>query len=650
METQQYKSSKRRENRKTGLKILICIFVTTMISVFGIVLLTSNLSFLVNWYEKMMAVEYKDISYMEDLEQLLYKHETLVFQHMVAADKDTKDSLMAKAYEIQQEINELLVVFDEHMKGRENAELFHTIYSGVGSYFNKIDIIFDFSSGGDVATAEYYMNMTLANNIVQVNDNVEQLKENIELAVREKNEQIEKQVNRTSKMVVLLVVMLLSFAVIEHLLCGKLTKRIVYIDPLTGTANADAMEAYMTRMQKKKRLDQFTEVLINMKDFNYLNRQYGTDVGDALLTAYGQALRAKMQDSEVLSRQSGDTFLALLKKEHAEDFLEYLKAVKVEIPVADVKRSFDLHCRCAVYPIRQEDTAGDALNNVSMTLSIAKRSGNKDQVWFSEKRYKQIMADQEVLELFEKGMKQEEFVVYYQPKVNARTKKLCGCEALVRWFHEGQLVPPGKFIPVLESEGKVVELDFYVFEHVCRDIAEWVKKGIEPVRISSNFSKLHLQNPNLAEDILSIMRKYEIDPKYIELELTESSGYDDLVMLKKFVKQMNEEQVHTSMDDFGTGYSSLSMLKDVDVDVVKLDKSFLNGVDQGDESKEKMISHLIHMIRDLQRTVVCEGVETEKEFEFLKGVDCDMIQGYLFDKPLPHDEFEQRLIHPLYQS
>ena len=321
METQQYKSSKRRENRKTGLKILICIFVTTMISVFGIVLLTSNLSFLVNWYEKMMAVEYKDISYMEDLEQLLYKHETLVFQHMVAADQDTKDSVLAKAYELQQEINELLVVFDDHIKGRENAELFHTIYSGVGSYFNKIDIIFDFSSSGDVATAEYYMNMTLANNIAQVNDNVEQLKENIELAVREKNEQIEKQVNRTSKMVVLLVVMLLSFAVIEHLLCGKLTKRIVYIDPLTGTANADAMEAYMTRMQKKKKLDQFTEVLINMKDFNYLNRQYGTDVGDALLTAYGQALRAKMQDGEVLSRQSGDPFLALIKKERADDFL-----------------------------------------------------------------------------------------------------------------------------------------------------------------------------------------------------------------------------------------------------------------------------------------------------------------------------------------
>ena len=252
----------------------------------------------------------------------------------------------------------------------------------------------------------------------------------------------------------------------------------------------------------------------------------------------------------------------------------------------------------------------------------------------------------ETIAKFSDAIKNKEFLVYYQPKVDMTTNKLCGCEALVRWMHDGKLIPPFSFIPILEDEGYITELDFYVFEKVCEDISVWVSKGIEPVRISSNFSKLHLKNKRFAEDVLETIAKYNVDKKYIEIELTESSGYDDFEAMTQFVNKMKVESIHTALDDFGTGYSSLSLLKDLDIDVVKLDKSFLNGANT--DLQKQMIENIIKMIRDLHHDVICEGVETEQQAQFLKSVKCFMAQGYLYDKPLPHDDFESRLVSPVY--
>ena len=253
-----------------------------------------------------------------------------------------------------------------------------------------------------------------------------------------------------------------------------------------------------------------------------------------------------------------------------------------------------------------------------------------------------------IIDEFHESIEKNEFKVYYQPKVNTETNDLCGAEALVRWIKDDRVIPPAEFIPVLENEGVVTEIDFYVFETVCRDIADWRQKGITPVTISSNFSKLHLANPDFADSILSIVKKYEIPHNLIEIELTESSGYSNYDALTHFVERMNIENINTSIDDFGTGYSSLSMLKDINVDVVKIDKSFLGKDDPIDTVREKMLGNVIRMIRDLDRTVICEGIETENQLNFLKKADCGVVQGYFFDKPLPHDEFELRLKHPHY--
>ena len=201
----------------------------------------------------------------------------------------------------------------------------------------------------------------------------------------------------------------------------------------------------------------------------------------------------------------------------------------------------------------------------------------------------------------------------------------------------------GKSVMVLEKEGFVPELDIYVFDKVCQDIKHWEKEGFEPVRISSNFSKLHLKNPNFADDVLEIVDKYGVDHKYVDIEITESSGYSDFDALITFISRMKEAGISVSMDDFGTGYSSLSMLRDVDVDIVKIDKSFVDIVTKGDEIGTRFFRNVVKMIHDLNRDTVSEGVETRQQVDILKKTECHIAQGYYFDKPLPEQEFFERV-------
>lgn len=260
---------------------------------------------------------------------------------------------------------------------------------------------------------------------------------------------------------------------------------------------------------------------------------------------------------------------------------------------------------------------------------------------------KQIMMEKEITTIFPKALRDMEFKVFYQPKVNLEDNRICGAEALVRWLKDGAIIPPNEFIPVLEREGKICSIDFYVLECVCKNIREWLDKGIEVVRISVNFSKLNLYNRHLTEEILSIMNKYGVENKYIEIELTEMSGYEDYEALCVFVDNMKKCGIKTSIDDFGTGYSSFNLIKDLNTDIIKLDRSFLINIDKGNRqhsrTDEIVIKNIVNMVNELDMEVIAEGVENVEQAEFLKKINCLKVQGFLFDKPLPIEEFEEVL-------
>lgn len=249
-----------------------------------------------------------------------------------------------------------------------------------------------------------------------------------------------------------------------------------------------------------------------------------------------------------------------------------------------------------------------------------------------------------VLPLFENSFRNEAIRVYLQPKISAETKKVVGAEALSRLIDsDGKVIPPVNFIAALEKTGKIVELDFYVLSFICKLIRKWIDEGIEPITISFNLSRIHFFSNTVVEDICKLAEEYNVPPQYIEIEVTESVFFEASEMIVSKVNALRDYGFKVSVDDFGTGYSSLSLIGVLPVDVVKLDKSFVKESLKSPRGSDLM-KGIIKILNDIHLEIVCEGVETEEEATAVSEYGCDEMQGYLFDKPIPTDEFENKYI------
>ena len=428
-------------------------------------------------------------------------------------------------------------------------------------------------------------------------------------------------------------------------ICGRarlieLLKKIRIIDNMTGIANLQGFNEFIEETKKKGQLPFYHAVCVNIKNFSFINRAIATKRSNETLREYARYVQRHLHEGEIFARTAGDNFLGLILNENIDEFLELISKINIH---ADTDAKFiQLGSRTGVYSVQNGDTIVDIKGYVEAALTMA-RQQNVDVLFFEHSIMERMLRDKEISAIFPMAIKKEQFEVYYQPKVNITDQTICGCEALVRWNRNGRLISPMDFIPVLEREGTICTLDFYVLEKVCQSIKSWKERGIQPVRVSSNFSKVHLKNPLLADKIFSIIDKYDVEPEYIEIELTESSGYENYDNLIKFIKDMRERGIHTSIDDFGTGYSSLNLLTDLEVDAVKLDKSYSIRFDNHEEKTKILIRNIVNMVHDLGYKVIAEGVETEEQAAYLRSIGCTTVQGFLYDKPLELQEFEERL-------
>lgn len=433
-----------------------------------------------------------------------------------------------------------------------------------------------------------------------------------------------------------------------YLLCtrtrflGRVQKTSV-TDPLTGVLNTAGLIKYGSILKEENKLTEYTGLFLNIKGFRYINQRFDFSHGNTVMRKYTQKLRSYLQSDELLARLGCDNFCLLVRSERLDTLLDSLLSVRVHVQLEDFVNTIDIAARVGIYEVRPYDSMSDVLNKSTVAGMLAKTSLHHNTIWFRDTMLERYLHDKEVANAFSSAINNNEFDVYYQPKVSLDDQTLCGCEALARWNRNGAVIQPSEFVPILEQEGTICVLDFYVLESVCKDIRNWLDQGIEPVRISTNFSKIHLHNKNLAKDILKILDRYQIDTKYIEIELTESSGYEDYDALSEFVNTMKENGIHTSIDDFGTGYSSLTLIKNLNIDNIKLDKSFLNQNETINKSDETVIKTIINMAADLNMQVICEGVETTEHATLLKSLHCPIAQGFLFDEPLTREEFEKRL-------
>ncbi|MCR4706135.1 MAG: bifunctional diguanylate cyclase/phosphodiesterase [Lachnospiraceae bacterium] len=427
---------------------------------------------------------------------------------------------------------------------------------------------------------------------------------------------------------------------------GELLSRSAFVDSMTGANNTQKLMQYGTMLEKSRRLSEFVALFENIKNFRYINRFYGDRNGDYILKEFVRIVFFSLNAEELIVRLGGDNFVVLVKKQNLDAHLELLSKLKIRLQHAGLEQDVEIPMRCGIYHPIQGDQVGDLLMCSSAALQYAKRTAAEQFVYFKPGMLEYSIRAKEVSVLFPKAINEREFEAFYQPKVNLETGQLCGAEALVRWRRGGIVVPPGDFVPILEQEGTICTLDYYMLDLVCRNQNKWRQYGLDPVPVSVNFSKLHLHESNFAERILSIIDENSVNRSDIEIELTEESGYEDFAALSDFVDTMNANGVATSIDDFGTGYSSLNIVKNLHTNVIKLDKSFLDNIrtDKEQESDVTLICAVIKLVRDLGMEVLAEGIELPAQVEFLREQGCNKAQGYFFDKPLSEVEYQTRLL------
>ncbi len=415
-------------------------------------------------------------------------------------------------------------------------------------------------------------------------------------------------------------------------------------DHLTLLPNTTSFNRFCGDLGIKGILDQYTIIFSNLRSFNYINQTMGSQAGDAVLKEYSRKLADFYAPDEMIARFGGDNFVAILKNENVDRYLKYISNVNITVATGNQTRTMTLGSRSGIYPIPEAVTnVGEAISRANASLAYAREHGNSDTVWFREEILEQSNREREVISYFPKALAHKEFLVYYQPKVNVLTNRISGCEALVRWKRDDRIISPGGFVPVLEDEGLICDLDFYMLERVCEHIGQWLEDGITPARVSVNFSKLHLKNPHLVDDIMTVISRHRVNTEYLEIELTESASSEDFRALETFVDRLSERGIHTSIDDFGTGYSSLSLLKDLNVNMIKIDKSFVDNIADEDNRDRIILKSILTMITELGMDVIAEGCETVEQARILRDLDCILIQGYLFDKPMPFDEYTDNL-------
>lgn len=425
---------------------------------------------------------------------------------------------------------------------------------------------------------------------------------------------------------------------------GDLLDRAISVDKDTHLNNMHGFLKRVGAIEIRGELSKYAVFFLNIKNFRMFNRREGSIAADKLIIDYFNSLASFVKEDELCARPGGDNATLLIKKERVNEVIEQIKSIT--IPLAKNETIIDVHVDTwgGVYEIPNGCKIQDALSYSSIALTTAKKNHNNDTIMkYTEEMMEAFTKEREILAVLPIALKNHEFVVYYQPKANVLGKRLAGAEGLVRWVRDGKIVPPMDFIPVLEDDGQIVELDFYVLEQVCRDLRDWLDRGIDPVRISTNFSRDHFINENTVDRILSTLKMYNIDGRYIQIEITEMSGYDNLAVMLEFIKKLHEAGITVAIDDFGIGYSSLNLLKDYEADMIKIDKSLLDDV--GDNQKARMLlEYIIKMSHEIGMDVVVEGVESSKQLKYVTNIGCNYVQGFFFDKPLPRSDFEKKLI------
>ena len=384
----------------------------------------------------------------------------------------------------------------------------------------------------------------------------------------------------------------------------------------------------------------------DINHFKLVNENYGYRKGDELLQISGQ-IASSINNLIDACRFYSDNFIMAIRSENPDDGRirarvesdNQKNAATLQKVVSDAQIRFN----SGVYIIRDPKMdAASAISYANTARKQAKVFKGVHCVVFTEKMIEDMRRSEELNNELPNAIKNHNLMVYYQPKISCNNDHLIGAEALIRWKKDdGTFIYPDQFIPEFESNGNIIQLDYFVYDEVFQFIRKRLDAGKVVVPISMNVSRRHLENEDIMFYIDHLFNKYDVPAEFIEFELTESIYIDNIEPALHFITRCNHHGIKVSMDDFGSGYSSLNLISEIPIDVLKIDGVFMHRGKVLNHNDKVVLNNVIRLGKELQMTVLCEGVETKEQVEFLKDAGCDMIQGYFFAKPMPESDFTE---------
>ena len=425
---------------------------------------------------------------------------------------------------------------------------------------------------------------------------------------------------------------------------------LAYIDPFTGLGNYYYFCKEGSKFIQNKTMPKYI-LILDIEKFRAFNSYYGHDTGRELIIQLAKRLVQILKDyNNIICRFSNDIFAILIEtienlNNIADNLFNSLRHIEVNGEI------YNIYPIIGIYKIKNDENILLAIDKAMTAHDEIIGDYNKKYNMYSEETEAVILEEQKIEEIMEEALENGEFKVFYQPKIDIKTNKITSCEALVRWFREGRVISPNKFIPLFEKNRFIIKLDKYIFQKACEDI-QYINKLLKEknclknynpntkcnnssfITASINISKEHFAYDNFIMEYYDMVKQTNVPRELIELEITESASVYKGIDLKQITKDMKQKGFTIALDDFGTGYSSLNMLQDLSIDVLKIDKSFIDRIDESN-----LVKYIIDMAKDFNIKTVAEGVETKEQVDILKNMGCDMAQGYYYSKPLNLEDF-----------
>lgn len=427
---------------------------------------------------------------------------------------------------------------------------------------------------------------------------------------------------------------------------------LAYVDPFTGGNNLNRFKM-LASQRIEKGVDSLYMVWVDIDNFKLINDMYGYQEGDDILIDMNRLISEIISTDDIYGRMNNDNFLCLVYCADDEEVKKRDRLFRELFREQQNSRGkrYNIRFTTGIYKITPDET--DIERIIDRTTMAHRRAKQISSEWkicfYNDNMREEAVRIKDIEDVMHEALRKKEFEVYLQPKCNMATGEIEGAEALVRWVRDGRMMFPAEFVPVFERNGFIVNLDLYMLAEVCRMQRHWLDAGFNPPAISVNQSKPLVYGKDYVQKVLAIVRKYDLPPNLVEIELLESLIHENIEELQKITGELAQNGILVCIDDFGSGYSSLNLIKDICADVLKIDRAFLKNAETNQRA-QIILQNIVELANGLCMSVVVEGVETEDQAELLRKVGCTIAQGYLYAKPMPVSQYEMRMKNEKYSK